>query len=75
MYKRIRDLRKKKKYSQEKIAHYLSCSQSSYSRIESGSREIPVDFLIKLSDFYNVNTDYLLGLTDFSHSLKNKSDV
>ncbi|HFI0123408.1 TPA: helix-turn-helix domain-containing protein, partial [Streptococcus suis] len=45
--------------------NYLSCSQSFYSRIESGTRELPVDILIKLSNLYSVSTDYLLHLTDF----------
>ena len=68
MYVRIRDLRQKRNYSQGKIAHYLSCSQSSYSRIESGARELPVDILIKLAELYNVNVDYILGLTEFPYS-------
>ena len=35
-----------------------------YRRYEAGLREIPVWALIKLSELYNVSTDYILGLTD-----------
>ena len=35
-----------------------------YRRYEAGIREIPVWALIKLSELYNVSTDYILGLTD-----------
>lgn len=72
MYRRIRDLRDDCDYSQEYLARYLSCSQSAYSKIESGKRQIPVDFLIKISELYQVSTDYLLGLTDTPYRLKNK---
>lgn len=72
MYRRIRDLREDCDYSQEYLARYLSCSQSAYSKIESGKRQIPVDFLIKISELYQVSTDYLLGLTDTPYRLKNK---
>lgn len=35
-----------------------------YWRYEKGIREIPTWAVIKLADFYNVSTDYLLGRTD-----------
>ena len=51
MYRRLRDLREDNDYSQEYLAKYLSCSQSSYSKIEAGKRQLPTDYLIKLSNF------------------------
>lgn len=49
MYRRVRDLREDYDYTQEYLAKYLSCSQSAYSKIESGQRQISIDYLIKLS--------------------------
>lgn len=72
MYRRIRDLREDYDFTQEYLAQYLSCSQSAYSKIESGKRQISIDYLIKLSALYRVSTDYLLGLTDIPYRLKNK---
>lgn len=46
------------------MAKILNCSQQVYSNYELGQRDIPTDILIKLSEYYNVSTDYLLGLTD-----------
>lgn len=63
MYYRIRDLREDRDLKQRQVADYLNCSQQVYSNYELGQRDIPTDILIKLSDFYNVSTDYLLGLT------------
>lgn len=39
-------------------------TQQQYSKIENGITEITADRLIRLSEFYKVSTDYLLGLTD-----------
>lgn len=64
MYQRIKDLREDHDLLQKDLAAFLQCSQVCYSRYERGDREIPLDVLIKLSQFYNTSVDYLLGLTD-----------
>ena len=64
MYKRIRDLREDKDLNQTEIAKMLGMSQTGYSKYETGENDIPTSVLIKLSDFYSVSIDYLLGLTD-----------
>lgn len=64
MYRRIRDLREDRDLKQKEIAEMLNCSQQVYSNYELGQRDIPTDILIKLSRFYGVSTDYILGLTD-----------
>ena len=64
MYKRIRDLREDNDLTQKAMAKALSCSQQGYSNYELGQRDIPTDILIKLSSFYNVSVDYILGISD-----------
>lgn len=64
MYKRIRELREDKDLLQKDIALYLNCTQVAYSRYELGLRDIPTDVLMKLADFHNTSTDYILGRTD-----------
>lgn len=64
MYQRIRDLREDRDLRQRQIAELLNCSQQVYSNYELGQRDIPTDILIRLSTFYNVSVDYLLGLTN-----------
>ncbi len=55
---------------QRQLAELLSCSQQVYSNYELGQRDIPTDVLIRLSDFYGVSVDYILGLTN--NPLRNK---
>ena len=64
IYKRIRDLREDNDLTQREIARQLNCSQQVYSNYELGQRDIPTYILIKLSKFYGVSVDYILGLTD-----------
>lgn len=64
MFRRLRDLREDHDLKQRQIAEYLLCSQQVYSNYELGQRDIPTDVLIRLSDFYKVSVDYLLGLTN-----------
>ncbi len=70
MYLRIRDLREDRDLKQRQLADYLNCSQQVYSNYELGQRDIPTDVLIRLSKFYDVSVDYLLGLT--SNPKRNK---
>lgn len=62
-YPRIRDLREDMDLTQSDIAKMLCMKQSQYCRYEKGYRDIPTDILIKLADFYNTTTDYILGRT------------
>ena len=64
MYKRIRDLREDRELTQKELAKFLNCSQQVYSNYELGQRDIPTYVLIKLSSFYNVSVDYILGISD-----------
>ena len=64
MYQRLRDLREDRDLKQIELAAYLNCSQQVYSNYELGQRDLPTDVLIRLSSFYRVSTDYILGLTD-----------
>ena len=64
MYRRIRELRKDKGLTQEKIARMLHCTQACYSNYECGITDIPTDILIRLAKLHKVTTDYLLGRGD-----------
>ena len=64
VYTRIRDLREDADLTQKQVAKILNCSQQVYSNYELGQRDIPTDILIKLSYFYDVSVDYILGITN-----------
>jgi transcriptional regulator with XRE-family HTH domain len=59
----IRDLREDADKTQTQIADVLGTSQTMYARYERGANELPVRHLMMLSQYYNVSTDFILGLT------------
>lgn len=64
-YLRLKDLRDDKELKQEDIAKILGTTQQQYSKYETGVQEIPTRHLVKLADFYNTSTDYILGQTNY----------
>ena len=50
--------------TQREIAAYLHIKQNTYSQYENGQRQLPLDMLVALAQYYKTSTDYLLGLTD-----------
>ena len=63
-FQRIQDLRTDADMSQKQLSEILHISQRSYSHSETGSRNIPVEMLIRLANYYDISVDYLVGRTD-----------
>ncbi len=61
----IRDLRKDKGITQTQLAEKISTTQDTISLWELGKSYPDIINLIKLSKFFGVSTDYMLGLKDF----------
>ncbi|ODA41594.1 helix-turn-helix transcriptional regulator [Desulfosporosinus sp. BG] len=61
---RIRDVREDHDLTQQQVAQYLMCDQSLYSKYERGERDVPLNIMIKLAQFYKTSVDYLVGLTE-----------
>ena len=60
---RMRNLREDSDKTQQEIAAILGTSQTMYARYERGANKMPIRHLIRLAKYYDVSTDYLLGLT------------
>ena len=61
---RLKFLRTEKGESLEKVANYLSVTVQTISNYENEKRDMTPDTLIKLANYFNVTTDYLLGKSD-----------
>jgi len=61
---RLKELRKEKKQTQTQMANYLGCSLRAYQYYESATHYPEIPDLMKLTDFFGVSTDYLLGRSD-----------
>ena len=60
MNTRIKSLREDHDLTQKEISQILNISQVAYSYYEINKRNIPLELLSKLADFYNTSVDYLL---------------
>ena len=60
----MRNLREDSDLTQQEIATVLGTSQTMYARYERGANELQIRNLIVLAKYYDVSTDYLLGLTN-----------
>ncbi len=60
----LKELRKSKEISQNELSIILDISQSAIAKWELGKAEPTANALIKLSKYYEVTTDYLLGIED-----------
>lgn len=61
---KLKELRLDSGKTQKELADYLNVKQNTYSQYENGKRQIPIETLIRLADFYDVSVDYLLGRTE-----------
>ena len=57
---RIKELRKKCRLTQEKLAEELNISPVSMCRIEKGSKGASIDLLVEISNYFNTSMDYLI---------------
>ena len=61
---RLKELREDSDIKQQTIANYLHIKQNTYSQYENEQRQIPLELLIMLAEFYNTSIDYIVELTD-----------
>ena len=72
---KIRDLREDKDLTQAQVAQLLNTSKNQIGKYERGEQEMPIKHIITLAKFYNVSTDYILGMPEgmpYGHSKTKK---
>ena len=61
---RLKELREEKGLTQKEVAAQLGLHSVTYLHYEKDQREPPLKILAEMAAFFEVSTDYLLGLTD-----------
>jgi len=61
---KIKELRESKNLTQMELAKILSIGHSTLACYETNKRQVPYGTLKAISKFFDVSTDYLLGLKD-----------
>lgn len=68
----LKSLRENNYYTQEYIASILNVGQRTYCDYELGKTRIPIDSIIKLAMFYNVDLNYICGISNVKSSYPKK---
>ena len=72
----LKQIRKTRKLSQQKVALALKLSREAISHYENGSRDPSISTLIALSNYFEVSIDFLIrGEESPFHNLRNKRQM
>lgn len=71
----LKQLRTKKELTQNELAKILDVSKSNISKYEAGSIEPNMNILVRISEYFKVSVDYLLGREDKSGHGLDKGDI
>lgn len=69
MESRIKELRENRRLIQAILASELNITQQSLSKYERDITTIKIDILKSIAEYFNVTTDYLLGVSDVKRDL------
>lgn len=69
---RIRALREDNDYNQTLVAKAIHVAQTTYSDYENEKIRIPIESLIKLAKFYDVDMNYITGQSDIKNPFPKK---
>ena len=70
MESRIKELRENRRLIQAILASELNITQQSLSKYERDITTIKIDILKSIAEYFNVTTDYLLGVSDVKRDLQ-----
>lgn len=68
----IRNLRENNYYTQQYVASKLNVCQRTYCDYELGNTRIPIDCIIKLARIYDVDLNYICGVSHIKHNFPQK---
>jgi len=69
---RIRELREDNDYNQTYVANTIHVAQTTYSDYEKGKVRMPIECAIELAKFYNVDLNFLIGVSDIKNEFPKK---
>lgn len=61
----LREIRRKKKLNQQRVAFDLNITREALSHYENGRRDPSLAMLVRMSEYFNVSIDYLITGHEF----------
>ena len=69
---RIRELREDKDYNQTYVAKAIHVAQTTYSDYEKGKVRMPIECVVELAKFYNVDLNYICDVSNEKNEFPKK---
>jgi transcriptional regulator with XRE-family HTH domain len=69
-FKKLKEIRLKNNLTQKQMGDIIGLSFQAINEIEHARRSITLERLLKLSDYFDVSLDWLMGRTDNPQSHK-----
>lgn len=69
---RIRELREDNDYNQAYVSRTIHVAQTTYSDYEKGKVRMPIECIIELAKLYNVDMNYIIGVSDIRNKFPEK---
>lgn len=69
---RLKDLREDEDLSQREVSEKINIHQTTLSKYELGTIDIPTNILKELAELYNTSIDYILKVTDDPRAYKKR---
>ena len=63
-FEKLKDLRKEKELTLKQVASGLSIPLQTYAAYEHGTREPSIAMIFAICKFFDITSDYLIGLSD-----------
>ena len=71
MLEKLRQLREDAGISQKQLAEAIGVSQQSINKYENHNIEPDIETMIRIADYFDTSTDYLIGHSDLRHKIEN----
>lgn len=72
---RLRDIREELELTQEELSNIIGCGRSAYSLWEINKNTIPLQYLNKISNTFNINIDYIANISNKKNIDFKKSEI
>jgi len=69
---RIRELREDNDYNQTYVAKAIHVAQTTYSDYEKGKVRMPIECVVELARFYDVDLNFIIGVSDVRNEFPKK---
>lgn len=70
---KLKQLRNSTKLTQSEFAKKIDVARTTYAMYEQGNREPDYEILKKIANYYDVSTDYLLGVSEYKEPMHQKA--